>query len=88
VHPKTIGIKDKPAAEKRYQDMNNFEKETYNLISKLKLEIKPESLQNTLIGYIKQERDQQKLTEFVVELQLMLEARRSTEKVMAQRMRD
>lgn len=53
--------------KKPYHMLNEFEKETRNLIANLRLASKADSLQGTLMQYMKENREkkeQQKLTEY------------------------
>lgn len=60
-------LSPKESKKKPYHMLNEFEKETRNLITGLRQEIKADTLQGTLMQYMKENREkkeQQRLTEF------------------------
>jgi hypothetical protein len=60
------------AGQKAFHEMTEFEQKTFNFIYKLRREMTSESLQATLVQYIKTNRDEEKLNEFCRELLVSL----------------
>lgn len=58
--------------QKAFHEMSDFEQKTFNFIHKLRREMKSESLQATLIQYIKTNKDEEKLNAFCRELLVSL----------------
>ena len=60
-------LSPKNKKKKPYHMLNEFEKETRNMITSMRLQSKADSLQGTLMQYMKENREkkeQQKLTEY------------------------
>ena len=54
--------------QRSFHELNEFEKETYEYIYKLKQDMKPDAIAATLNQYIKENRDENKLEQFGKEL--------------------